>query len=92
MSQQRHITDDLEALLSILPESIVKAVHKANQFDKLLEIILDLGRVPTARYVDEEIILLHGIIKKARTTSKQELDTARRRQASYMKAHQNRKQ
>jgi phage-related protein len=42
--------------------------------------------------VDEEIILLHGIIKKARTTSKQELDTARRRQASYMKAHQNRKQ
>ena len=41
--------------------------------------------------VDEEIILLHGIIKKARTTPKQELDTARKRQASYMKAHQNRK-
>jgi hypothetical protein len=41
--------------------------------------------------VDEEIILLHGIIKKARTASKQEQDTARKRQASYMKAHQNRK-
>ena len=57
MNQQRHITDDLEALLSILPESIVKAVHKASNFDKLLEIILDLGRVPTARYVDGENVL-----------------------------------
>ena len=41
--------------------------------------------------VDEEIILLHGIIKKTRTAPKQELDTARKRQTSYMKAHQNRK-
>ena len=57
MSQQRHITDDLEILLSILPESIVKAVHKANNFDRLLEIILDLGRVPTARYVEGESVL-----------------------------------
>jgi phage-related protein len=37
--------------------------------------------------VDEEIILLHGIIKKSRTTPKQELDLARKRQASYMKQH-----
>jgi stage III sporulation protein SpoIIIAA len=57
MSQQRRITDDLEVLLNILPESIVKAVHVANNYDKLLEIILDLGRVPTARYVDDETVL-----------------------------------
>ena len=57
MSQQRRITDDLEVLLNILPDSIVQAVHKSNQYDKLLEIILDLGRVPTARYVDAEAIL-----------------------------------
>lgn len=57
MSQQRRITDDLEVLLNILPDSIVQSVHKANQYDKLLEIILDLGRVPTARYVDAETIL-----------------------------------
>ena len=57
MSQQRHITDDLEILLGILPESIVKAVNKVNNYDKLLEIILDLGRVPTARYVQDEIVL-----------------------------------
>ena len=35
--------------------------------------------------VDEEIILLHGIIKKSRTAPKHELDLARKRQASYMK-------
>ena len=37
--------------------------------------------------VAEEIILLHGIIKKSRTASKQELDLARKRQAYYMKEH-----
>ncbi|MCX6066800.1 MAG: AAA family ATPase [Chloroflexi bacterium] len=57
MTQQRRITDDLEALLGALPESITKAVHKANNYDKLLEIILDLGRIPTARYVDGETVL-----------------------------------
>ena len=35
--------------------------------------------------VDEEIILLHGIIKKSRTAPKQEIDLARKRQALYMK-------
>lgn len=37
--------------------------------------------------VDEEIILLHGIIKKSRTAPKHELDLARKRQTSYMKQH-----
>ena len=57
MSQQRRITDDLDALLNVLPKNIVDAVHKANDYDKLLEIIIDLGRVPTARYVDSEVVL-----------------------------------
>ncbi len=57
MSQQRRITDDLDALLNVLPNNIVEAVHKANDYDKLLEIIIDLGRVPTARYVDSEVVL-----------------------------------
>jgi len=57
MSQQRRITDDLDALLNVLPKNIVEAVHKANDYDKLLEIIIDLGRVPTARYVESEVVL-----------------------------------
>ncbi len=54
---QLRITDDLDALLGVLPGSIVEAVHKSNDYDNLLEIILDLGRVPTARYVQGEVVL-----------------------------------
>jgi stage III sporulation protein SpoIIIAA len=64
MSHQRRITDDLDALLGVLPKSIVEAVHKANHYDKLLEIILDLGRVPTARFVDGEITLRESEISR----------------------------
>jgi len=54
---QLKITDDLEALLDVLPVNIRHAVEKANDSDNLLEIILDLGRVPTARFVDREVVL-----------------------------------
>jgi len=62
---QLKITDDLDALLGILPGNIVEAVHKANDYDNLLEIILDLGRVPTARYVQGEVVLINKEISRA---------------------------
>jgi stage III sporulation protein SpoIIIAA len=62
---QLRITDDLDALLGILPGNIVEAVHKANDYDNLLEIILDLGRVPTARYVQGEAVLINKEITRA---------------------------
>ena len=65
MSQQRRITDDLDALLGVIPENIVTAVHKANNYDNLLEIILDLGRVPTARYTNEELVLRQTEVTRA---------------------------
>jgi stage III sporulation protein SpoIIIAA len=54
---QRKITDDLQALLDVLPPVIAKAVIEADDSDNLLEVILDLGRLPTARFVDREVIL-----------------------------------
>ncbi len=54
---QRRITDDLQVLLEVLPGLISKAVTDANNSDNLLEIILDLGRIPTARFVEKEIPL-----------------------------------
>jgi stage III sporulation protein SpoIIIAA len=51
------ITDDLEALLDVLPVNIRHAVEKVDDSDNLLEIILDLGRVPTARFVEREVTL-----------------------------------
>jgi stage III sporulation protein SpoIIIAA len=55
MTQQLKITDDLDALLDVLPLDIRHAVEKANDSDNLLEIILDLGRIPTSRFVDHEV-------------------------------------
>ena len=55
--QQTKITDDLDALMQVLPPSVEQALRAANQGENLLEIILDLGRVPEARFVDHEVIL-----------------------------------
>ena len=62
---QLKITDDLDALLDVLPANIRHAVEQANNSDYLLEIILDLGRVPTARFVENEIILSNKELTRA---------------------------
>ena len=56
--EQQKITDDLHALLAVLPPAIAQAVQDANDSDNLLEVILDLGRLPTARFVDREVALI----------------------------------
>ena len=62
---QLKITDDLDALLDVLPLDIRHAVEKANDSENLLEIILDLGRVPTARFVDHEINVRESEVTRA---------------------------
>ena len=62
---QLKITDDLDALLDVLPADIRQAVKKADDSDNLLEIILDLGRVPTARFVEREIVLRQSEVTRA---------------------------
>jgi hypothetical protein len=44
--EQKKITDDLQALLAVLPPVIAKAVLQANDSDNLLEIILIWGVSP----------------------------------------------
>jgi len=52
------ITDDLEALLEVLPPHIRASLEDANKKGKeLLEVILDLGRTPEARFIDYELTL-----------------------------------
>jgi stage III sporulation protein SpoIIIAA len=53
MSQKR-ITDDLHALLNVLPPEIADAVVRANNSDNLIEVVMDLGRRPMARFTDSE--------------------------------------
>jgi stage III sporulation protein SpoIIIAA len=57
IANEFEITDDLEALLSVLPPELVDAVRRSNKQDELLEVILDLGRRPEARYLSHEVTL-----------------------------------
>jgi stage III sporulation protein SpoIIIAA len=58
-------TDDLDALLEALPEEIVTRLRSfANRAD-LLEVVLDLGRRPEARFTHGEELLLDREIAEA---------------------------
>ena len=54
---QHYITDDLDILFNVLPPTVVAAMRQANQNENLLEIVLDLGRKPEARYTNHELTL-----------------------------------
>jgi stage III sporulation protein SpoIIIAA len=54
---QHVITDDLEALLATLPPDIHDAVDRLDNRSELLEIVMDLGRLPEGRFPEGEVIL-----------------------------------
>jgi stage III sporulation protein SpoIIIAA len=62
---QQKITDDLELMINVLPPNIAEAVRQANRGDQLLEIVLDLGRLPEARYTDGETTLYDSEVTTA---------------------------
>ena len=51
------VTDDLEALLAILPPHIRDPLYQQPDHSELLEVILDLGRLPEARFPHRELVL-----------------------------------
>lgn len=51
------ITDDLDLLLAILPPRIRTALEQANRASDLIEVIMDLGRLPEARFSQREMYL-----------------------------------
>ncbi|HEX2906466.1 MAG TPA: R3H domain-containing nucleic acid-binding protein [Phototrophicaceae bacterium] len=55
---ERRITDNILELKRVLPARFSQALDKIGNTDELLEIVLDLGRVPTARYFEGEVVLM----------------------------------
>lgn len=51
------ITDDLELLYQALPPRIEKPLREYNRRDDLLEVVLDLGREPEARFPGDVVSL-----------------------------------
>jgi stage III sporulation protein SpoIIIAA len=54
---QKVITDDLEALLDILPPHVRQPLSEQKDTSDLLEVVLDLGRPPEARFPRREVVL-----------------------------------
>jgi stage III sporulation protein SpoIIIAA len=59
------ITDDLNQLLDILPDAIRHRLQQHPKRDRLIEIILDLGRNPEARFPGESEYLAETPVSKA---------------------------
>jgi stage III sporulation protein SpoIIIAA len=51
------ITDDLDKLLDILPSTIRHHIKENPNHDRLIEVVMDLGRLPEARFPDEAVYL-----------------------------------
>ncbi len=51
------ITDDLDLLMDVLPQRIQQALLETDGADDLIEIVMDLGRLPEARFSNREIYL-----------------------------------
>ncbi len=57
MLEHQKITDDLDLLLDVLPQHISNRVRELDDSENLLEIVMDLGRLPKARFVEREVAL-----------------------------------
>ncbi len=62
---RRESTDDLDVLLAALPPEVVAAVHVLDHKDELIEVVMDLGRRPEARFPDGEATLLDREVTEA---------------------------
>lgn len=55
--QKIQAQEDLQLLLAILPNSVRQAIAQEGREHELLEVVMDLGRTVSARYVDGEIVI-----------------------------------
>jgi stage III sporulation protein SpoIIIAA len=53
----RQIMDDLELLLGVMPQPIRQAIEAGTDGEALVEIVLDLGRAPEARFAERGVEL-----------------------------------
>jgi len=60
----QRITDDLDRLLEVLPAAVREALQPPEARDQLLEVVLDLGRVPEARYPGRAVALGEAVVER----------------------------
>src|SRR5712691_3219012 len=60
--RQIHITDNLDLLLEVLPSTVCTALQQQSDLETLLEVVLDLGRRPEARFPGRVLYLDEGYV------------------------------
>lgn len=61
----RVVADDLDALLNVLPPHIRQRLLEQPDNSELLEVVLDLGRPPEARYPQKEVVLSNSEVTES---------------------------
>ena len=56
--------DEIRVFLDIFPKEITKNIYSNEYLHDLLEVILDLGRKPEARYIDKTIALSKEVTRE----------------------------
>jgi stage III sporulation protein SpoIIIAA len=57
-------TDNLDLMLAVLPETIREALTRAGNMESLIEVVLDLGRRPEARYTSRALYLDDSVVTR----------------------------
>jgi len=55
---QKVITDDLNALINILPERVCQSLYQQPDISELVEVVMDLGRPTEARFFHREMVIV----------------------------------
>jgi stage III sporulation protein SpoIIIAA len=61
----QRVTDDLDRLLAVLPAAVRQALAPAEAREQLLEVVLDLGRIPEARYPGRAVALGEAAVQRS---------------------------
>jgi stage III sporulation protein SpoIIIAA len=61
---EQRVTDDLDRLLALLPPDLQQALASLESRHELLEVVLDLGRLPEARYPDRRVDLSEAVVTR----------------------------
>lgn len=69
MKMTNKIEKDILMLLDLLPAEIRKAIDVIDDTNNLVEVIMDLGRVPTARFTSEEVVLSEEEVTRGQLAS-----------------------
>lgn len=77
MNKQKEIVDDLDRLLEVLPQFVRETIEDQEDLTDLIEIVLDLGRRPEARYSDRFVYLSEKEI------SREHIDTVLKRVGEF---------